>query len=226
MDNEQTPAQSEQQAQEPAQPQQPSDGVQRRIDQLTAKTYELMQQNTELQNKLLEMAVRPQVQPAAPTPEVDPLAPYNGQLDETVGKAVRAATEALAKRFESQLGAQQQQFKFELNALRVPEVASSTGVEVPKEVVAKAMAIAKQYGTSPDVALQVAYGEFALSQAQRAKPVAGYQPPPTPVLTGGAPAPQPARGAPAARPANFDQLDYNQQLAYYEKHGFDDPPIG
>jgi len=222
METEQTPAQSETPAQDAAPA--VNEGVQKRIDQLTAKIHERDAQIMEFQQKLLETAMRtPPAAPVAPAVEIDPLAQFNGQLDDTVAKAVRAATEAVTKKFEGLLSQQQSTYASQMAELQVHSYVANLGVEVPQEVKARAAAIAKQHGTSPDVAFNLAYGEYALAQQKKVASVKGYTPPSTPVLTGGAPAPAPIKGP--ARPANFDQLDPIKQYEYLEANGFEDSEL-
>jgi hypothetical protein len=228
MEENQTPAQSEvpaQAAPEVAQPQ-VNEGIQKRIDQLTARIHEKDSQVQELTNKLLELATRqqtPAAQPLPAAPEVDPLAEYGEQLDPVVAKAVKAAVGSISKKFETTLAQQQEFFAREMNAMQVQAVAGQYGDVVPQEVRAKAASIAKQYGTAPDIALKVAFGEHALEQAKKVRNVAGYVPPSTPIMTGAAPAPQTRQGP--QRPANFDSLSPSQQIQWFETHGFDDPSL-
>ena len=225
MENEQTPAQSEETPQVQAQPEPAAnvnEGFQRRIDQLTAKLHEKDEALVEFQRKLLEQVTRPQA--AAPVPEADPLAEYGEQLDPIVAKAVKATTQALKQQFEQQMAAQQAAWSAEMNSLQVHNVAAQTGLDVPADVKAKAAQIAKQYRTAPDVALKLAYGEFAMEAAKKVKSVAGYTPPATPVMTGASPAPTPAPKA-GNRPANFEALSPAQQVAWFESAGLDDTPL-
>lgn len=224
MENEQTPAQSENPV--PAAPAPENDGFQKRIDQLTAKIHERDAQIMEFQQKMLEQAMKANT-PAAPVvAEVDPLAQFNGQLDDTVSRAVKAATEAVERRLKAQMDAQAAAYAGEMAALQVHQSAAASGVEIPPEVRTKAAQVAKQYGASPDVALKLAYGEWHMEQAKRVSSVKGYTPPNTPVLTNSAPPPVPKAGTPGSRPANFDSLSLIQQAQWLEQNGFDDSPIG
>jgi hypothetical protein len=224
MENEQTPAQSENPV--PAAPAPENDGFQKRIDQLTAKIHERDAQIMEFQQKMLEQAMKANT-PAAPVvAEVDPLAQFNGQLDDTVSRAVKAATEAVERRLKAQMDAQAAAYAGEMAALQVHQSAAASGVEIPPEVRTKAAQVAKQYGASPDVALKLAYGEWHMEQAKRVSAVKGYTPPNTPVLTNSAPPPAPKAGAPGSRPANFESLSLIQQAQWLDQNGFDDSPIG
>lgn len=229
MDNEQMSAQSDQgdvqaQPQQQAAPaQDPNEGFQKRIDQLTAKIHERDQMLMDLQSKVLEATLRNQGPQPQAQPEPDPLAQFNGQLDETVARAVKAATEAVASKFQAQLAQQQQSFTVELNAMQVDQVAGMQGIDIPEKVRQQAKATVKQFRTSPEVALKLALGEYYMEKAKQVSGVAGYVPPSAPVLTQGAPVPAPVKQS--ARPANFDQLSPAQQVAWYESNGFDDAPF-
>lgn len=221
MDNDQAPAQSEQPA-APAAPE--NDGFQKRIDQLTAKIHERDQQLMDYQQKLLNQVLQAQAPVAAPVPEVDPLAQFNGQLDDTVMRAVRAATEAVEKKFAAESARRDVQYRAEMSALQVHERVATEGIDVPQDVRQKAVQIARQHGTTAEVALKYALGEYYMEQAKKVAPVKNYVPPNTPVLTTSAPAPQ--RTGPTGRPSNFESLDLIQQAKWLEANGFDDSPLG
>lgn len=224
MENEQTPAQSENPVSATPAPEQ--DGFQKRIDQLTAKIHERDAQIMDFQQKLLEQAMRANAPVTPAVPEVDPLAQFGGQLDDTVARAVKAATEATERRLKAMMEQQASLYQAEMASLQVHQAASQQGIEIPNEVRTKAAQIAKQHGTSPDIALKLAYGEYHMEQAKRVSGVKSYTPPNTPVLTNSAPPPAPRAGTPGARPVNFDSLSLIQQAQWLEQNGFDDSPIG
>lgn len=225
MEENQPSAQAEQ-TQAPAEPAPAiNEGIQKRIDQLVAEKAEEQRQKNELLAKVLELSARPAAPaPApAPVPEVDPLAQFGERLDPSVQEAIRAQAAALKKQYDAILAQQQAQFTAQLSEMQVYQQAASSGVQIPDEVKSKAAAIARQHGTSPDIALKLAYGEFAMEAQKKTAGVRGYVPPATPVMTSAAPAPQQNRGP--ARPAGFDDLDYRDQAKWLEANGFEDSPL-
>lgn len=226
MEENQPSAQAEQTQTPPEPPAAPAinEGIQKRIDELTARSRETERQNQELIARVLELSAKASAPaPAAPQPEVDPLAQFGDRLDPTVQEAIRAAVGQTKAKYDNILAQQQTQFAAQLSEMQVYTQASQMGVEVPNEVKAKAAAIARQHGTSPDIALKLAYGEFALDQQKKTAGVRGYVPPNTPVMTSAAPAPTQSRGP--ARPAGFDDLDFRDQAKWLEANGFDDSPL-
>lgn len=226
MEENQPSAQAEQ-AQTPSQPEAPAvnEGIQKRIDQLVAERAESERQKNELLARVLELSAK-QSAPApapAPVPEVDPLAQYSERLDPSVQEAIRAQAAAIKRQYDGIIAAQQAQFSAQLSEMQVYTQAAQSGVQIPDEVKAKAAGIARQHGTSPDIALKLAYGEFALEAQRKTAGVRGYVPPATPVMTSAAPAPQQRQGP--ARPAGFDDLDFRDQAKWLETNGFDDSPL-
>lgn len=226
MEENQPSAQAEQ-AQTPSQPEAPAvnEGIQKRIDQLVAERAESERQKNELLARVLELSAK-QSAPApapAPVPEVDPLAQYSERLDPSVQEAIRAQAAAIKRQYDAILTQQQAQFRAEMSEMQVYTQAAQSGVQIPDEVKAKAAGIARQHGTSPDIALKLAYGEFALEAQRKTAGVRGYVPPATPVMTSAAPAPQQRQGP--ARPAGFDDLDFRDQAKWLETNGFDDSPL-
>ena len=226
MEENQPSAQAEQ-VQTPSQPEAPAvnEGIQKRIDQLVAERAESERQKNELLARVLELSAK-QSAPApapAPVPEVDPLAQYGDRLDPSVQEAIRAQAAAIKRQYDAILTQQQAQFRAEMSEMQVYTQAAQSGVQIPDEVKAKAAGIARQHGTSPDIALKLAYGEFALEAQRKTAGVRGYVPPATPVMTSAAPAPQQRHGP--ARPAGFDDLDFRDQAKWLETNGFDDSPL-
>lgn len=202
-----------------------NEGIQKRIDELTARNAESERQKNDLLARVLELSAR-QSAPAAvpaPVPEVDPLAQYGDRLDPSVQEAIRAQAAAIKRQYDGIIAAQQQQFSAQLSEMQVYTQAAQSGVTIPEDVKAKAASIARQHGTSPDIALKLAYGEFAMEAQRKTAGVRGYVPPATPVMTGNAPAPQQRQGP--ARPAGFDDLDHRDQAKWLETNGFEDSPL-
>ena len=198
-----------------------NEGIQKRFDEMTARQRDLERQNQELVASILAQAAKQQQVPAVQAPpEADPLAQYGDRLDPTVQEAIRAQANAIKKQYEGIISQQQAAFSAQLSEMQVYTQAAQSGVQIPDEVKAKAAQIARQHNTSPDIALKLAYGEFALDQQKKVSGVRGYVPPNTPVITSAAPAPTQSRGP--ARPADFDDLDPRTQLQWLEKHGFED----
>lgn len=202
-----------------------NEGIQKRIDELTARNAESERQKNDLLARVLELSAR-QSAPApvpAPVPEVDPLAQYGDRLDPSVQEAIRAQAAAIKRQYDTIIAQQQQQFSAQLSEMQVYTQAAQSGVTIPEDVKAKAASIARQHGTSPDIALKLAYGEFAMEAQRKTAGVRGYVPPATPVMTGNAPAPQQRQGP--ARPAGFDDLDHRDQAKWLETNGFEDSPL-
>ena len=202
-----------------------NEGIQKRIDELTARNAESERQKNDLLARVLELSAR-QSAPApvpAPAPEVDPLAQYGDRLDPSVQEAIRAQAAAIKRQYDGIIAAQQQQFSAQLSEMQVYTQAAQSGVTIPEDVKAKAASIARQHGTSPDIALKLAYGEFAMEAQRKTAGVRGYVPPATPVMTGNAPAPQQRQGP--AHPVGFDDLDHRDQAKWLETNGFEDSPL-
>lgn len=202
-----------------------NEGIQKRIDELTARNAESERQKNDLLARVLELSAK-QSAPApvpAPVPEVDPLAQYGDRLDPSVQEAIRAQAAAIKRQYDAIIAQQQQQFSAQLSEMQVYTQAAQSGVTIPEDVKAKAASIARQHGTSPDIALKLAYGEFAMEAQRKTAGVRGYVPPATPVMTGNAPAPQQRQGP--ARPVGFDDLDHREQAKWLETNGFEDSPL-
>lgn len=202
-----------------------NEGIQKRIDELTARNAESERQKNDLLARVLELSARQSAPAPVPTPvpEVDPLAQYGDRLDPSVQEAIRAQAAAIKRQYDGIIAAQQQQFSAQLSEMQVYTQAAQSGVTIPEDVKAKAASIARQHGTSPDIALKLAYGEFAMEAQRKTAGVRGYVPPATPVMTGNAPAPQQRQGP--ARPAGFDDLDHRDQAKWLETNGFEDSPL-
>lgn len=201
-----------------------NEGIQKRIDELTARNAESERQKNDLLARVLELSAKQSAPtPVAPVPEVDPLAQYGDRLDPSVQEAIRAQAAAIKRQYDAIIAQQQQQFSAQLSEMQVYTQAAQSGVTIPEDVKAKAASIARQHGTSPDIALKLAYGEFAMEAQRKTAGVRGYVPPATPVMTGNAPAPQQRQGP--ARPVGFDDLDHRDQAKWLETNGFEDSPL-
>lgn len=228
MEENQSSAQTEttQESQPQAQAETPAnDGIQKRFDQLTAQIHEERRAKDELLKQVMEMAARQAAPAQAPAPApVDPLASYTDKLDPIALEAVRAATAATQKQFQEEIARQQAQFAAQMSEMQIHTLAAQQQAKIPEEVRKEAVNIARKYGTAADVALKLAYGEFALKQHAKVAGVAGYQPPTTPVMTSAAPAPTQSASR-RAPPADLDNLSPSEQLKWFEANGIDDQPF-
>jgi hypothetical protein len=219
------------------QPQQ-NEGIQTRINELTAKFRQAEEANQKLAQQLMEQQAKYaaaleqqafRAQAPAPQPPEDPLAPFKDQIDPTVAQAVQAAVNATRKQMEAQFNSIIQQQAVEQSAYAVrAEVA--TLPNVPKEVAQRAESLMRAWKSQglpivPQDAINFALGEYHRGQLLKAAPVMGYNPnaqvPPS-VIPGQNPPPAAAR---QSLPANFDSLDYNQQNKILEQMGVGDQPL-
>lgn len=219
------------------QPQQ-GEGIQSRINELTAKFRQAEEANQKLASQLMEQQAKYaaaleaqayRAQAPAPQPPEDPLAPYRDQIDPTVAQAVQAAVNATRKQMEQQFNAVLQQQAVEQSAYAVrAEIASLPNV--PTEVAQRAESLMRSWKSQglpivPQDAINFALGEYHRGQLLKAAPVRGYNPNAQvapPVIPGGNPLPQAPR---SSLPANFDSLDYNQQNKLLEQMGVGDQPL-
>lgn len=226
------------QATEPTtQDQSQNEGIQTRINELTAKFRQAEENNQRLSTQLMEQQSKyttmieqqMQAQRAPPPPPEDPLAPFKDQLDPTVAQAVQAAVAATQRRMEQQFNAVLQQQAVEQSAYAVrAEIAALPNV--PREVAQRAESLMRAWKSQglpivPQDAINFALGEYQRTQMLRAAPVTGYNPnaqiAPA-VIPGQIPAPAAPRGQ---LPQNFDSLDHHQQNILLEKMGVGDQPL-
>ena len=233
MSNDQASAQPTDNA--PAEPQ--NEGVQARINELTAKMREQERQNAELQSKLMEqmaqsvqLAQQAQRAVAPPPAPVDPLAQFKDTLDPTAMQAIQAAVAETQRRMEAMYAPRLAAQDAQLAAMAVHSEAAAIP-NLPKEVSSRAAQLAAQWRQAginypPGDALNFALGEYQRGQLVKAAPVVGYDPRnamPQNVIPGYTPPPQ--TQAPRALPNNFEQLNRAQQNAALEAAGIADQPM-
>ncbi len=219
----------------PAEPQ--NEGVQARINELTAKMREQERQNAELQSKLMEqMATSVQLaqqaqRQVAPAPiPVDPLAQFKDTLDPTAMQAIQAAVAETQRRMEAMYAPRLAAQDAQLAAMAVHSEAAAIP-NLPREVSARAAQLAAQWRQAginypPGDALNFALGEYQRGQLVKAAPVVGYDPRnamPQTVIPGFSPAPQTQQAR--ALPNNFEQLNRAQQNAALDAAGIADRPM-
>jgi len=213
------------------------EGVQKRIDELTAARRQAEealkareQALIEQSAKMAEMAMQLQQRQAAPAPVAvpeDPLVKFKDQLDPVAAQAIQAAVEATRRQMEAQFAPMIQQQAAQLAQMAVLNEASAIP-NLPKEVrdrAAERAAAWKAAGLSfsPGDAITFALGEYQKGQLLKAAPVAGYAPSGIPTVTQGTiPTPPVQR---SALPQNFDALPRQQQNALLEQSGLLDQPI-
>ena len=213
-----------------------NEGLQARINELTARARQAEETAKESQRQLMEQASRmaeqaliaQQAQRPAPVAPVDPLAQFKDQLDPVAMQAINAAIAETTRRMEAmyapmfaQQGAQIAQFAVQAEVQHVPNV--------PKEVAQRASQLAaswRQQGLNFPAgdALNFAMGEHYRNQLLKAAPVTGYNP-----AAQGAPSTVSGFNPPPAQtrqlPTNFDSLNRNQQNEILEKAGILDAPL-
>ena len=215
------------------------EGIQQRINELTAKFRQAEEAARQKDSQLMEMSAkyadlavqmqRQQMQATAPAQPAyaDPLEKYKDALDPTAAEAIRAAVEATQRKMEAQFQTvlQRQAAEQAVYAVRA-EVAAIPNL--PREVAQRAEQLLTSWRASgvnypPQDAINFAMGEYATGQLKKAAPVMGYNPATQqPAVTPGInPAPAPQR----ALPPNFEQLSPRQQLDYMEKMGIGDMPF-
>lgn len=235
MENDQTTAQVETPITQDESAQQTGGGIQKRIDELTARFHGEREANQKLQQQLVEQAQRQSElmerlatqnapQQAAP---VDPLAGFAEQVDPRTLEAMRSAMAATERQLKQQFAAQQAQLELQSSVHQLRYTAAATS-GLPPEVAQRAEQLLmawRQKGwkdPTPDDALDIALGQYQRGQLAKAAPVRGYVPTNLPTVTPGLP-PPPRQTA--SRPANFDALSAREQNAYLEKSGALDEPL-
>ena len=226
--------QSSAQTEQFAQPQE-NEGIQARINELTAKfrqteealkarDQQLMEQTAQMAQ--LAMQVRQPVAPA-PVAPVDPLAQFKDQLDPVAHAAIQAAVAATQQRMEAQYAPMFAQQAAQIAGFAV-QAEAATIPNLPKSVVSRAAELAASWRAQginypPGDALNFALGEYQRGQLFKAAPVAGYNPAVhAPPMTQGFNPPPPQ---PRALPQNFDQLPSAQQNQILEQSGVLDQPF-
>lgn len=211
-----------------------NEGVQTRINELTAKFRHEQEAREQLQKQLVEQSTRmaeqallmqqAQARPAPAAP-VDPLAQFKDTLDPVTSQAIQAAIAETTRRMEAQYAPMFAQQSAQIAQFAVQaEVQAIPGV--PKEVAVRASQLAagwRQQGLNfpPGDALNFAMGEYYRGQLMKAAPVAGYNPAAqqVPQITPGMNPPPPVA---RALPTNFDSLTRQQQNDFLEKAGISD----
>lgn len=205
-------------------------GIQKRIDELTAKYHEAEGRANAMAQALAAQAAAGAAQAQAPQPPVDEVAQQLQQLEQyspEVAKAVRAIADSIAAKSQKQL--QQVQFQLESQTVskEVVREAAAMGIKDAK-VAARAEELAVSWRAnglrlSPSDALTFALGEAARTPAQ-ARASDGRYAPPDAVITAASPTRTPVqKGGPA--PANFESLPADQQLAWFDANGIGDKPF-
>ncbi len=218
------------QADTAAQPEVPAEqksGIERRIDQLTAKLYERDERNQQLQAELIKAQTQQSEllaqlsrssQPQAP--KVDPFASFRDQVDPNTLKAMEAAMDATRRQLEAETATRMKALELQtaVHQLRADALAVPG---IPAEVQANAERLLmtwRQAGfdvPTPQDAIDIALGNYHRQQLLKAAPVRGYSNPNIPSVTPGI---QPSyRPATQAKPANFDSLSRAEQNAILEK---------
>lgn len=206
---------------------QPVNGIQRRIDELVAKSYEkdatinqLQQSVTELVGKLTQQVTAPQQAPA-------PSNPFEG-MDysdpESVQAAFTRAMGAMEQRFQQQLG----QVAGRAAQNEVGSIAAAWGVQNPA-IVQRAQALVaawkqRGYDFVPEDAVTFAVGEAQRAGGSQPRDPRGQYAPMNPVMGGAGPAAPASRPPPRSQalPQNFDDLSPDDQLRILESRGAGD----
>lgn len=211
-------------------------GVQKRIDELTAARRQAEEREKALQTQLMETTAQMaqlamqarQAQQPAPQAPVDPLAQFKDALDPTVTQAIQAAVAETQRRMQAQYEPMFAQQAAQMAGYAVQaEAANIKGL--PPEVTQRAAVLAADWrsrGIQLPVgdAINFALGEYQRGQLSKAAAVTGYDPrtqaPGT--IPGFTPPPQTQV---RALPQNFDQLNRSQQNAALEAAGILDAPL-
>lgn len=212
------------------------EGIQQRINELTAKArqaeealrareHELMEQSA----KMAELAYQAQQRQAVPAPApVDPLAQFKDQLDPVAAQAIQAAVAETRRQMEAQYAPMFAQQAAQIAGFAVQSEAAAIP-NLPKEVINRATQLAAQWRANnlpfpPSDAISFALGEYQRGALLRAAPVAGYNPAAQPAATFAGVPPQPA-AARSALPADFETKSRNEQNAILERSGLLDSPL-
>lgn len=210
-------------------------GIEKRIDQLTAKIYERDAQNQQLQAELVkaqtqqsELLAQLSKQAQPQQAKVDPFAPFRDQVDPNTLKAMEAAMESTRRQLEAETATRMKALELQtaVHQLRADALAVPG---IPPEVQANAERLLMQWRQAgfdvptPQDAIDIALGNFHRQQLLKAAPVRNYTNPNIPAVTPGI---QPAyRPQTKAKPANFDSLSRAEQNAILEQSGDLDSPL-
>ena len=197
-------------------------GIQKRIDELTARSYEKDATINQLQQSVTELVTRlaqqvPQQQAAPPT---NPFEGVDYSDPQSVQAAFTAAMGQMEQKFSQQLG----HVAGRAAQMEVANVAASFGVQNPAIVQRAQQLVAawKQRGYEfvPEDAVKFALGEAQAAGGQRQQ----YAPP-NPVMSGQNPGPPVPVNRTQALPANFDDLSVDDQLRILEARGAGDQSL-
>jgi hypothetical protein len=206
----------------------PSEGIQKRFDEMTAKQYELSKQNQELMERLTQATVQlaQNTQPARPA-EVSPVEKYSADLDPRLIETMKA----MESKYTGQLRQMQMQLEAKTGAMQIQQQAAAMR-GLPPEVAQRAAQLYEQSklngsAATPEEALRYAMGDFALAQMAKGQAVLGVPTtafsPPSPGFN--APNPQVTSPVSKAVPAGYDTWTLDQQINYMEKNGLGDQPL-
>lgn len=207
-----------------------SDGIQKRIDELTARFHEeagKRQQAESLVAELIAKSAHQQpVQQAAPDEADLALQRLESQYGGETAAVMRAAIEATTAKFTKQLAETQAMFANQQAVASIDSELQQRGIQnadVSKRA-KELIAGWKQRGLQllPGDAITFALGEAAL-KPQPSRQSDGRFAPTSPVLSyAGAPPAQVRRNA---QPTNFESLSAEQQLQWFDQSGIGDKPF-
>lgn len=207
------------------------EGIQKRINELTAKLYEQQARADAYAAQLAQQAALQVQQPQVATPQVDEVeAALSGldQINPEVGQTMKAVLKSIQAKTEAQVKALQAQFQAQADVGKVTSVATQFGVQDPaivrraQELIASWRSNGLQFGA--DDALRFAAGELALQPKQQPRQTDGRYAPVDAVMTspGAPPAP---RSAKRSLPNNFSSLSPEKQIELLDANGVGDIPL-
>jgi hypothetical protein len=212
-----------------SQPQQSegSEGIQKRIDELTRRFYEADAKAQLLQQQLAEREAQFATRQVSPQPQVDEIdAALAGieQVSPEVSQAVKQALKSFQSKTEATVAQLRAKFEAQADVAQVGTVASQFGIQDPA-ITRRAQELIASWRVAglpikADDALRFALGEAAL-QPKQPRQTDGRYAPIDPVMTSSG-APPPPRTGPKPLPSNFNSLSPEEQIKLLEARGVGD----
>lgn len=223
---------AEPQTQQPAPPA-VDPGIQKRIDELTARAAAAERQALETQQQMLKQQMELVAQARAPqaAPEPDLTQKYGQTVDPNVIAMMNEVTQRVQAKANAELEARTRQLRAQYGSAQIQAQASQLK-GVPPEVGQRAAELFRQAQlagsqASEDEALRYALGDWMLKQQATAAPVYGYtgrsmMPSEAPLTAPNYIPPRQAKGP----PANFESMSLEEQIAQMERDGVADRGFG
>lgn len=199
-------------------------GIQKRIDELTARFHEEAARRQAAEAALAQSYAQQAQRPVTPAvDEVDTEMQVLEQYSPEVARSVKKALAAVEARLSKQVGATQAVLNAQAATRQVEQLAQSKGIKDPR-VTARAQALlqdwqAKGLQFNAADAMTFAAGEFSMGSPQPRQVDGRFAPVDSVVTAQGAP---PVPRAKHSKPQNFDHLSPAEQIQWFEASGLGD----